>query len=338
MSSSADSLLGIINDILDFSKIEAGKMTIESIEFDLNLVLEGVVELLGERARLKNLELIYLIHSDVSTKLVGDPGRLRQILLNLVNNAVKFTERGEVFIEVSTRESDSTSENLHVAVTDTGVGIAPDMLKRLFRAFSQVDQSSARRYGGTGLGLVISKKLVELMDGEIGVESVVGQGSKFWFTLRLPRTQGGPISDHATDDLAGTRVLLLTGNLNLGRTLHSNLIAWHMLPETLDAPQIAMEHIQSAAKTERPYQLLLLDHQSFPMAMDQLLEGIRTLGGGRNLTVVLLTTADQKARQDQWREKGVHLCVGKPVRQSILLDSLMTAMNRVDRDVSGTTQ
>ena len=338
VSSSADSLLGIINDILDFSKIEAGKMTIESIEFDLNAVLEGVVELLGERARLKNLELIYLIHSDVSTKLIGDPGRLRQILLNLVSNAVKFTDQGEVFIEIAPREGDSAFENLHIAVTDTGAGIAPDMLKRLFRAFSQVDQSSARRYGGTGLGLVISKKLVELMHGEIGVESAVGKGSKFWFTLRLDRAPDGSSRDHATDDLAGARVLFLTGNQNLGRTLHSYLIAWHMRPENFDAPQIAMEHIKSAARTERPYKLVLLDHQSFPLAMDGLLKGMANLEELRDLTVVLLTTADQKARQEEWQKKGVHLCVGKPVRQSILLDSLMTAMNRVGRDVSGTTQ
>ncbi|HLO48087.1 MAG TPA: ATP-binding protein, partial [Kamptonema sp.] len=185
--SSAHHLLSVINDILDFSKLEAGKMQLEEIDFDLNSCIEEVVELLAAQAEIKRLELAILIYSAVPRSLKGDPSRLRQILLNLVANAIKFTEEGEVMVQVAVRDQTSTSVFLRFAVTDTGIGICPEAQKKLFQSFSQVDASTTREYGGTGLGLAICKQLTERMGGEIGVESELGKGSTFWFTVELSK-------------------------------------------------------------------------------------------------------------------------------------------------------
>ena len=184
---SGEALLAIINNILDFSKIEAGRMEIEVMDFDLRVAVEETLDLLATKAQEKGLELVHLLPADVPTAVRGDPGRLRQVLLNLVSNALKFTAHGEVAVRVTDAYDVPTLTLVRFAVSDTGIGIAPDRLDRLFQAFSQVDASTTRKYGGTGLGLAICKQLVELMGGEIGVESTPGQGTTFWFTIQFEK-------------------------------------------------------------------------------------------------------------------------------------------------------
>ncbi len=217
---SGRALLSIINDILDFSKIEAGKMELEIISFELRRAIEDVLEILAEPAATKGIELVSLVHGAVPTWVDGDPGRLRQILTNLVGNAIKFTEGGEVVVHVTRAEGAEREHYLHFAVTDTGIGLAPEVQERLFQAFTQADGSTTRKHGGTGLGLAISRRLVEMMHGRIGVKSELGEGSTFWFTAQLsmcaaPHNATLPIMSN----LYGTRVLCVIGNLSLRTSL-----------------------------------------------------------------------------------------------------------------------
>ncbi|PON16624.1 hypothetical protein C2W62_17495 [Candidatus Entotheonella serta] len=217
---SGRALLSIINDILDFSKIEAGKMELEIIGFDLRRAVENVLEILAEPAATKGVELVSLIHAAVPTWVEGDPGRLRQILTNLVGNAIKFTEGGEVVVRVTRAEGEEREHGLYFAVADTGIGLASNVRERLFQAFTQADESTTRKHGGTGLGLAISRRLVEMMHGRIGVESELGQGSTFWFTAQLPMCSAPhdatlPIMPN----LYGTRLLCVIDNVSLQTSL-----------------------------------------------------------------------------------------------------------------------
>src|SRR3990172_2872856 len=209
---SSESLLTVINELLDFSKVESGKLELETIDFDLRSSVEDVMDLFATQAENKGVELITFIHYDVLTELQGDPGRLRQIVSNLVSNALKFTTQGEVVLKVSVQEETSTHATLRFSVTDTGIGIAKEKIGKLFASFTQVDASMTRKYGGTGLGLAISKKFVELMGGKIGVDSEPGRGSSFWFTVQLRKQQGTRQAARPRTNLQGLRVLTVEGN------------------------------------------------------------------------------------------------------------------------------
>ncbi len=227
VQNSGEALLTIINDILDFSKIEAGKLIFETIDFDLHDTAETAAELLAERAQSKNVELLSVVSAEAPTMVGGDPGRLKQIILNLLNNAVKFTDQGEVVLRVTTREETDSHAMLRFTVSDTGVGIRPEAQKLLFESFSQADMSTTRKFGGTGLGLAISKKLVAMLDGEIGIESAPGEGSTFWFTARLekrpaPQRDRDPILSR----LSGAKVLIVDDNESSRGVLREYLSPW----------------------------------------------------------------------------------------------------------------
>jgi len=260
VKTSADALLCIINDILDFSKIEAGKMTFEKVDFELREVIEDAIEVMASRAQDKGLELAHLIAQDVPTRLVGDPSRLRQILLNLLNNAVKFTEKGEVFAEVTLVSETDHDIELRCSIRDTGIGISDETRKRLFQPFMQEDASTTRRFGGTGLGLAICRNLVELMGGHIDVTSSPGKGSTFWFTFRLAR-RPAPSAEDPRDEypLAGIRALVVDDSATNCTVMRHLLGSWRMRVECAGAGSEGIQKMRQAVAEGDPFRVVLLD-------------------------------------------------------------------------------
>ncbi len=319
---STDTLLNIINDILDFSKIEAGKLTIETIDFDLRETIEDTAEMLAQRAQSKGVELLHTIESNVPTRLRGDPHRIRQVLANLVSNAAKFTERGEIAIRVSLRGETEAGARIRVAVCDTGIGIGAKALPLIFQAFTQADGSTTRRYGGTGLGLTISKQLVEMMQGQIGVESKPAQGSTFWFELPLAR-QPAPEPTEAAPDFQNLRVLVVDDNATSRESLQQQLGRWRLRSATAsDAPE-ALSQLRSAAAENDPFTVALLDLQMPGMDGLTLAGAIRHDPALTRTGVIILAPFGQRLDADLMHEAGVSQCLIKPVKQSRLLDSLV---------------
>jgi signal transduction histidine kinase/CheY-like chemotaxis protein len=321
---SGEALLTIINDILDFSKIEAGKLDLEQLDFDLRTVIEEVLVLLAERADSKGLELACLVYHDVPTALRGDPSRLRQVLMNLVGNAIKFTAQGEVVVRARLAEATADTVLVRFEVSDTGVGIAPGARERLFQSFSQADSSTTRRYGGTGLGLVIAKQLSEMMGGSIGVDSTPGQGSTFWFTVRLAKQPGSVQTRLPVNvDLRGQRLLIVDDNATNRTILHHQMAAWGLYADGAASGQLALEMLRTAAMRNEPYDLALLDMQMPGMDGLELARTIKADPALTTLPLVMLTSITQRGHMELVQQAGIAAYLTKPVRQSQLFDCLM---------------
>jgi two-component system sensor kinase len=324
---SADSLLRLLNDILDFSKVEAGKLELETIEFRLRDTLGDALHALGIRAAEKKLELAYLVPPDVPDALLGDPGRLRQIIVNLVGNALKFTDQGEVVVAVTVEDHDEEHVHLHFVVSDTGIGIPVDKQRQIFEAFTQADTSTTRRYGGTGLGLTISMQLVKLMGGRLWVESEVGQGSTFHFDLHFGLLQ--EVAANAwtrPESLQNMPVLIVDDNKTNRRVLQDVLANWGMQPILAADGEKALTILAAAADRGEPIRLALLDVMMPGMDGFQLAERIRQDERLASCTLLLLSSAGLMEDPTRCSDLGIARYLIKPVKQSDLRDALLRAL------------
>ncbi len=322
---SAESLLSLLNDILDFSKVEAGRLALEEIEFDLRDEVGNAVQTLAMHAASKNIELVYHIPADVPDRLVGDPRRLRQVVINLVGNAVKFTEKGEVEVGMAVEEALADAVCLRLWVRDTGIGIAPEKQARIFDSFSQVDSSTSRRFGGSGLGLAISQQLVELMGGRIWVESEAGQGSIFYCTVRL---ELGTPKTKRTDlvSLRGLRVLVADDHATNRRILEEILKSWAMEVELVESGAAAIAALEAAVP---PFDLVLMDLMMPEMDGLETVATIRENAAFAQVPVLLLSSADRAGYSARSRSLGIAHSLIKPVKQSDLLEAIGAAVEAI---------
>lgn len=333
VQSSAEALLVIINDILDFSKIEAGKLEMESLDFDLRTTLEDALDLPALHAHEKGLEITSYIAPDVPSAVRGDPGRLRQVLTNLVGNAIKFTDHGEVAVSVDLVSETRDQVTLRFEVRDTGIGIPKEQQGRLFDAFTQADASTTRRFGGTGLGLSISKRLVELMHGSIGVESEPGVGSTFWFTAVLEKRQveASPVEQEAeqkTASVRGQRVLAVDDNATNRKVLAGMLSSWGCRHEEVDGAEAALAALRKAKQDGDPFRIAILDMMMPGMDGEALGAAIKADPELEDVALVMMTSMGSRGDASRLEELGFAAYLTKPVKQSSLHDCLVAVLDR----------
>ncbi|MEP6895659.1 MAG: response regulator, partial [Chloroflexota bacterium] len=329
---SAEALLALLNDILDFSKIEAGRLELEKINFSLRNTLEDVAFTLAARAQAKGLEIACLIHPDITSKLRGDPGRLRQILVNLVGNAIKFTHQGEIVIQAELIEETDSYALVHIMVQDTGVGIPLERQAAVFDRFTQADGSTTRKYGGTGLGLTISKQLVEAMGGKIGVESKPGEGSIFWFDLKfekqpVEKRHTAPLALKLTN-LSEARILVVDDNKTNQIVLTKSVEAMGCRAEAVSSGAKALETLRNAYRAGDPYHLVLLDMQMPGMDGEQTARAIKSDPAIKDVHILVLTSMGHRGDAARMELLGCSGYLLKPVKQQMLFDAALAVLGR----------
>jgi two-component system sensor histidine kinase/response regulator len=334
-------LLGVINDILDFSKVEAGKLDLEHTDFELQKLLDNTGNLISEKSHAKGLELVFEVAPDVPRHLVGDSLRLGQILLNYANNAVKFTEKGQIVISVRGSERTDKDVLLHFRVQDTGIGLTGEQVSRLFQSFSQGDASTTRKFGGTGLGLAISKRLAELMGGQVGVESQHGKGSSFWFSARLGIGLAAQRDLRPVPDLRGRRALVVDDNDNARAVIMGLLEDMTFLAREASSGAAAIDEVRRAATEGRPYDVVYLDWRMPGMDGMDTARRIKSLGLASPPILMVVTAYSREEMLKEARSLGIDNVLVKPVNASLLFDTTMSALGtsqRVAADRTGPTE
>jgi PAS domain S-box-containing protein len=325
---SGQSLMGLLNDILDFSKIEAGQLSLEEIDFDLRKVVEDSLELTAGQAQAKGIELTCEVDPEKTTQVRGDPARLRQILTNLISNAIKFTSLGEVAVRVVVETELETENIVRFEIKDTGIGIAPEKQAQLFQPFVQADSSTSRKFGGTGLGLAICKKLTESMKGSIGVRSAPGEGSTFWVILNYPRQIGAQWESSVPSEFIDTRVLIVDDNETSRTFLHRQIIAWKLRNGSACSGEDALAMLRQAMDEGCPYSVAIIDMQMPTLDGLALARKIKTDPQLKSTRLILLTPFGRPVPRDELKAADIAASCFKPVRQSALFDCLVQALTR----------
>jgi two-component system sensor histidine kinase/response regulator len=326
LSRSGEALLSVVNEILDFSKIEAGKIVLDRHDFHLNEPVYAALDLQAQPAASKKLELAFLVESDVPNRLHGDPGRLRQVLFNLIGNAVKFTASGEVFLHVTCERKTEVDCMLRFEVSDTGIGIAPEVQKILFQPFTQADSSTSRRFGGTGLGLAICKRMIEMMGGEVGIRSESGKGSTFWFTAHFNRSAAGTHLSATPFNLPTHRALIVDDNATSRRVLRHQLTYRRIPHEEAANGPAALAALRHAFLEGAPFDLVIIDYHMPEMDGFVLSDAIDALTDLPKPVKLLMTSLGDKISPADLDAHGIATCLLKPVKPSPLLDAICSAM------------
>ncbi len=328
--SSGEALLAIINDILDYSKIEAGRVELENVAFDLQNMIEDIASTMAQKAFEKHIELICAVPPNMHTHFSGDPARIRQILTNLISNAIKFTQEGEVVVGVSVIAETESKATLRFYVRDTGIGIPEEKKILLFQKFSQLDSSTTRKYGGTGLGLAISKQLVELMKGEIGVDSKEGKGSEFWFTITLQKAKPSDVSSAQFDlDLSNIRILIVDDNPNNREILKAHLASWQMIVEEAASAKEAIAKLNNAVATEKPFRIAVLDMHMPEIDGEELGKRVKSSPDLQDIKLIMLSSLGVRTNINKLKEIGFDAVLTKPIRPREIKNAIMAALSNI---------